>query len=237
MTFTDIVDRVCLDLNLRGDETVQRVGKAVNKAYLEVLRALGMNVYTRTEVDVQLAANSQDQIYDLDNPTLGRLVALFWTPTATSTNPNPRPQMIDEITYEEMKTVIPTTADRPMKWCKVRVGANWTQFKIDSTIPNGCTVTIEGEEMPTELEGDMQPGFEGLYHPMLVDGAEAEEYARIKTTEARAMATAKKNDFEKAIGELRLRQTLMAAGVIKQGKYGNYVNRLARRGPATDGTY
>jgi hypothetical protein len=222
-------------MNLRGDDTLLRVGESVNQSYLQVLRSIGMNVYSRVEVDVDLEAGTQDQLYDLDDPTLGRLVAIFWKPDATDDNPNPRPVMLDELTFEEMKEVVPTT-DRPRKWAKVRVGNNFTQFKIDSTIPDGATVTIEGEEMPTELEGDMEPQFEGIYHHILVDGAEAEEYGRQRTAEARAAAQKKEMAFDKGLGELRLRQTLMAGGLIRQGKYSNYPNRLARRGPAPDGT-
>lgn len=236
MTFTEIVARVCRDLNLRGDETLDRVGESVNQAYKEVLRSLGMNVYLRVEVDVDLEGGTQDQLYDLDDPVLGRLVALYYKPAATATNPNPQAKMIDEITYAEMKEVVPTTDDQPRKWCKVRVGANFTLFKIDSTIPNGCTVTVEGEEFPTVLEGDIQPAFEGLYHDMLVDGAKAAEYGRQKDANARALSKELSDKFKASIGELKLRQTLMQAGIIKQGKHANYGSRLTRRGPSINGT-
>jgi hypothetical protein len=230
MTFNEIVGQVCKDLNLNGDLTLVRVGDKVNARYRQVLRRLGMNVYSRTEVDIDLAAGTQDQIYDLDEPTLGRLVALYWAPAATADVPTPRPQMLDELTFEEMKEVIPTT-DRPRRWCKTRVGNNWTQFKIDSTVPDGATVTIEGEEVPSLLEDDASPQFEEVFHDILVYGAKADEYAKQKTADARANAKEFNDLFDKTLNELALRQTLMAGGVIKQGKYASYPNRLARCGP------
>jgi hypothetical protein len=233
MTFTEIVAQICLDLNLRGPETLERVGQKVNGRYREILRRLGMNVYSRTEVDINLSAGTQDQIYDLDDPTLGRLVALFWAPTPTDSNPNPRPIMLDELTYEEMKEVIPST-DRPRRWAKVRVGNNWTQFKIDSTIPDGATVTVEGEEVPTVLEGDASPQFEEIYHDLLVFGGKADELYKSKDPTARALAKDWDAKFTGGLNELALRQTLMAGGVIKQGKHANYRNPLARRGYPSD---
>lgn len=230
MTFTEIVTQVSNDLNLRGPETLDRIGQKVNARYREVLRRLGMNVYSRTEVQVDLQAGSQDQIYDLDDPVLGRLVALYWAPDATDDNPTPRPTMLDELTFEEMKEVVPTT-DRPRKWCKTRVGNNWTEFKIDSTIPDGASVVIEGEEVPTVLESDAEPQFESIYHDILVYGAKADEFIKMKTADARANAKTFDDLFNKTMGELALRQTLMAGGVIKQGKHANYRNLLARSGP------
>jgi hypothetical protein len=234
MTFTEIVAQICQDLNLRGPETLDRVGQKVNARYREVLRRLGMNVYLRTEVDINLSAGTQDQIYDLDDPTLGRLVALYWAPDATTENPNPRKKMLDELTYEEMKEVIPST-DIPRRWCKVRVGNNWTQFKVDSTIPDGATVTVEGEEYPTVLEGDAEPSFENIYHDLLVFGGKADELFKSKDTIARATAKDWEAKFTEGLNALALRQTLMAGGVIKQGKHANYRNPLARRGYPTDG--
>lgn len=228
MTFNEIVGQICNDLNLRGPETLDRVGQKVNTRYREVMRSLGMNVYLRTEVDINLEANTRDQIYDLDTPTLGRLVALYWTPTDGGANP--RPSMLDELTFEEMKERIPTT-DRPRAWCKTRVGNNFTIFRIDSTIPNGATVTVEGEEVPSVLEDDNAPQFEEIFHDILVYGGKADEFAKQKTADARALSKEFDDKFNRALGELRLRQTLMAGGVIKQGKLAVYNNPLARRGP------
>lgn len=235
MTFTEIVADVARDLNLRGDETLTRIGASVNHRHRRILRALGMNVYSRIEVDVDLAAGTQDQIYDLDDPVLCRLVALYYKPAATATNPNPKSTMLDELTFEEMKEVVPTEDDVPQSWCKVRVGANWTQFKIDSTIPNGATVTVEGEEVPSQLEGDMPPYFDENFHEMLVVGAKADECARMKTPEGRALAKDFNADFDNSLGELRLKQTLMAGGLIRQGKHGKYTNPLVRSGPSING--
>lgn len=230
MNFTAMVAEVCNDLNLRGPDTEARVGKKINARYRQVMRRLGMNVYSRTEVQVDLQANSLDQIYDLDTPTLGRLVALYWAPDPTDGVPTPRPQMLDELTFEEMKERVPTV-DRPRAWAKTRVGNNWTEFKIDSTIPNGASVVIEGEEVPSELEYEAEPQFESVYHDILVYGAKADEFAKQKTADARANAKEFNDLFDKTMGELALRQTLMAGGVIKQGKLAAYNNPLARRGP------
>lgn len=185
-----------------------------------------MNVYSRTEVEVALAPG-QDQIYDLDTPTLGRLVALYWAPDPTDSNPNPRPKMLDELTFEEMREVVPTT-DRPRSWAKTRVGNNWTEFKVDTTA--GGNVTIEGEEIPSVLESDAEPQFESVYHDLLVYGAKADELLKQKTAEARAAGKEWADKFTSELNALALRQTLMAGGVIKQGKYANFRNPLARRG-------
>lgn len=222
--------QVCNDLNLRGDDTIARVGDKVNARYREVVRRLGMNVYTRVEVDIQLEGGTQDQIYDLDDPVIGRIVALYYTPDPTTSNPNPKAKMLDELTFEEMKEVVPTT-DTPRRWCKVRVGSNWTQFKTDSTVPNGATLTVEGEEVPSVLEGDAEPQFESLYHDILVYGAKADELSKQKDASARAAATDWNNKFTLELNNLALKQALMAGGVIKQGKHAVVTNRLARCGP------
>lgn len=221
---------------LRGPETFERVGTKVNARYRQVLRRLGMNVYLRTEVDVDLIANSRDQVYDLTEPTLGRIVALYWTPDATDNVPQPTPVMLEELTYEEMKERIPTT-DRPRAWAKLRVGANITYFKIDSSIPDGATVTVEGEEFPSELEGDIEPGFEAIYHDILVVGAKADELMKQKDASSQAAGKKFEADFMEMLNALALRQTLMAGGVIKQGKHSTgFYNPLALRGITTQNT-
>jgi hypothetical protein len=87
-----------------------------------------------------------------------------------------------------------------------------------------------GEEVASELADEAEPQFEGYYHDMLVVGAKADMLMKQKDAQSQAAAKSFQAEFLEFMGKLRLRQTLMAAGLIKQGKHSTeFQNRIRFR--------
>jgi hypothetical protein len=226
MTFDEMVARVAGRVNQTSTTALARIGENLNIRYRRVMAALGMNVFARQSFVAELEPNTNEQVYDDSNPiVLERIVSLYVQDSADA-----RPRALDQLSFDEMQTEIPTE-DVPTKWAIKRVGARSTTFLINSTIPNGQAVIIEGEETTSELSTDMEPSFPEAFHEMLVLGALADEYYKLATGNANALSMARQfdgnakepestpNSFEGMLAQLRLKMALAAHGNIQQGKH------------------
>jgi hypothetical protein len=225
MYFDEIVGKVARDLNLTSAEAIDRIGQNVNRRYRRVMNGLGINEASRAETSFALAANQQDQSYDLDNPTLQRIVSIWRKGDSTSTVYS---VPLEEISYDEMQATVPTEDD-PTKWCKVNVYNGRTDFRINSTIPDGFTVFVSGESLTLDLEGQLEPAFPEAYHDILWMGAKADELRKLK--DAASLAVAKELEgnaqepwltpysYNGLLAELRLKNTLSPFVTVVQGKY------------------
>lgn len=230
MTFDQIVGQVCTDLGITAPDSIDRVGSHVNNRYKNVLSDLGMNDFSRVEVEVTLEGNTREQEYASDDPRIERIVAIYKrvTTSDTGTGSDDNWVALDQLTYNEMKEEVPSEGE-PTSWAKKRVGSGSTIFLIDSTIPNGYNVLIEGEETASELEGDTEPAFNTMFHDLLVFGAKADEYDKMKDAASQALSKKFETKFTTQMNKLRLKTTMMAYGNIIQGKH----PRTASRRPTT----
>lgn len=212
-----------LDLNLTSSEAQYRVGIHLNLRYKQVLSELGMNDFTRVMPEVELAAGTQLQEYADEDPIIERIVNIF----RQDDGPTGRYIPLTQITYDEMQEKPPTT-DVPRFWCRKRQSALSTIFMIDSTIPDGQNVFIEGEEHASELADDAEPAFSESYQDILIFGAKADEYRKQKDAASLQLAQqfegsserpdSTPNSFWGRMAKLKLKQALMAYGDIYQGK-------------------
>lgn len=238
MTFDDIVSLIATDLNIVAQSSLDRIGNHVNRRYRQVLNALGMNDVSRVENEFVLTAGQQDQLYDLDSPVIERIVSLWRVGDATN-NPGVYSVSLDQISYDEMRSEVPTEGD-PTKWCKVRVTDSATFFRINSTIPDGYTLLVSGEEQTTDLDDEQSPAFPEAFHDILVLGGKVDELRKIKDSTSLSLASqlegnmanpsATPGTFYGMLAELKLKLALAPFQTIVQGKYARRARKPFQQG-------
>lgn len=238
MTFDEICGLIATDLNIIAPTSLDRIGLHVNRRYRRVMNALGMNDVTRVEVEFPLTAGQQNQMYDLDNPVIERILSI-WRQGDSTHAPGVYNQPLDQLSFDEMKEVVPTEAD-PTKWSKVRVSDAATSFKIDSTIPDGFTVLVVGEEQTLDLDGSQTPSFPEGFHDLLYIGGKVDELRKLKDAASLSLArelegnaqnpAATPGTFYGMLAELKLKMTLASFGNIVQGKHGATARKPTQTG-------
>lgn len=222
MTFDEIVAMIALDLNIATTNTVSftRIGTHVNRRYRQVMRRLGMNVFSRGEFDFDCVPGTALQTIPDDNdPVITRVVSVFYQADATT-----RPRALIELSYDEIKQMVPTT-DIPTHWAPQKMGSDTVTFRINSTVPDGLTLIIEAELSKSTLAGSDVPEFSEEFHEILVKGGKADELLKMeKPTLSRVL----KDEFIEDLNELSLKAVIGAHADIVQNKYG--ANRRRLRG-------
>lgn len=215
MNFTEIVNMVKSDLNLTQAVSIARIGGHVNRRYRKVMRRLGLNVFSRAEFDFDCLDGSQEQTVDANNDiVIERIVSIFYQiPFAPGDIPT-RARALDEITYDEMRTVVPMDGDAPRRWAKKKMGSTEVTFLLD-TIPSDLTIILECESVKSELSGNDEPEFFESFHELLVDGAKADELRKL---EKPALARDFEVAFKEALDELALKAVLAAHMDVVQNK-------------------
>ncbi len=242
MTFDQIVARIATDLNISAAASLVRIGEHVNLRYRYVLSEIGMNDFSRVSFEAELEPNTREQAVTSDNdPIIERIVAIYRRADSDTTPVDEHTRWVpmDDLTYEEMQEEM-LRSDIATKWAKKRVGATSTTFLINSSVPNGQTVLIEGEEHSSELAGDDVPAFPESFHNILVLGGKVDElrkmekYPMADRLEGQPLANglpALPGTFFGDLARLKLKTTLMAYGDIRQGKHGRLnFQRPGRRG-------
>lgn len=210
MTFDEIVDMVAKDMGITAPASITRIGTHVNARYRKVMRRLGLDVYSRVELDFDCQAGSREQeVVDDNVPSVQKVKAVWFQPSTSS-----RFIPLDDLTYDEMMERVVGTGD-PTAWAPKRMGAHNIVFLLDSTVNLGCSLVLECEEVASTLSGDDEPGFLVAFHEMLVKGAKGDEYAKM---EKFAAAKTFKDEFEIDLNELSLKTVLSAHKTIQQGK-------------------
>lgn len=210
MTFDEIVAQVADDLNLTATTAITRIGDHVNKRYRQIARKLGMNVYSRVELDFICQAGSREQeVLDTNNPAIQKITNIWF-----QKEPNTRYVRLEPLTYDEMLETIPGNSD-PVSWAPKRSASQDIVFLLDSTVDAGCTLVIEGEEVKSNLAGDDVPDFLESFHEILILGAKIDELMKMeKPTLARTL----KDEYTEMLNELAYKTILQANQSILQGK-------------------
>lgn len=237
MTFDEIVSAVCVDLNISAQDSIDRVGRHVNLRYRFVLSEIGMNDFSRVSFEADLEPGTRDQEVASDNdPVIERVVAIWRQPDTDPPDPEAQWVPMGQVTWEEILSEVPRSNDAT-KWAKKRVGALSTQFRINSDIPDGQTVLIEGEEHSSELSGDDVPAFPESFHNILVNGAKCDELRKMEKIvladrlEGNPQENpAKPGTFFGDLARLKLKTALMAFGNIRQGEHSTFARRPWQRG-------
>lgn len=205
MTFTEIVDEVADSLNLRTDEAISRIGKAVNIRYRRVTSTLGLLSSRRT---IQTVA------YTIGNRRLTVSSCEKVISVQDLTSATPQPITLEEIAYAEMIELAPRT-DRPTKYAIESITGYASVLLTDFNPAAAFSVSVEGEGRATTLSGVLVPVFNESFHDILVFGARADE---LRKKQQIALARDAENDYEKRLSELRLHLAVSAHRDIVQGK-------------------
>lgn len=174
----------------------------VNRRYKRVSASIGMRDSRRVilEFDVELGSRTQ---------TVTGIEKIIGITDNTDTVPRP----LGEVTYEQMVQTILRT-DRVESYAIVRHGARQVSFLMDFEPLVDLTLDVEAEEIATSLADDMEPSFPESFHDVLVFGALADEYRK---SDKIAQARDAELDFQRVLGELRLKLACSAFRDIQQG--------------------
>lgn len=205
MTFTEIVDRVCEDLNLTTADAIARVGRHVNQRYKRVTTKCGLRQALR-RVEVPYAVVTGTRLQTI--PSVRKVIAVL---NADIPNSNP----LTELSYEEMKEVV-THTGAPSMYAEKRVNATSITLQFDTSFASATNLTIVAEEGGTTLSGSQVPAFPEDYHEVLVFGAKADE---LRKKEKIQLARDAESEFDEILSDLAHHIAVSVYKDVVQGKY------------------
>lgn len=166
MTFDEIVSDVCERAGLTTTDAITRVGKRVNRGYRRVTADIGMTVTRRQWNSFTPTALTRDQtVSNCERVLSVKLPAMT--------------DCLDEVTYDEMIVLIPTTGD-PSKWAVKTMGATSVVLTFDSTLDSAPDMLVEVEQNLATLSGSQVPAFPESFHDILVFEALGDELRKKK---------------------------------------------------------
>lgn len=203
MTFTEIVTDVAGRVNLTTTEALTRIGTHVNRRYRRVTTSIGLVDFRRvSNAFVVTTGNRLQTITGIE-----KVISILNANVANSTP-------LDEIAYDEMLEVIPSTG-APTRFAVKRLSDSSVTLIFDTTFASATTLTVEGEEMASTLSGSQVPAFSESFHDILIFGALADE---LRKKEKIALARDADSEYERMLGELRLHIAVSGFRDVVQGK-------------------
>lgn len=204
MTFTSIQTEVLERLNLTSTTASARVGRTINEKYREMLSSVGLvtsvrgTVTANTAVGVRtLTFNNVEKLYTVFNAAL--------TP----------PQVLTEITFDEMRNLPVSTGDPARMYAVQTVGASTVIIILGSIPASIYTLSADAEATIADLSGTGVPAFPAKFHNALVYGAMVPELQKLEKYD---LAAVQENKFQQRISELRLQIAMSGYLDIVQGK-------------------
>lgn len=191
MTHQELVEEIMEQLNLRSDESRVRVGRAVNTRYKRVTSAIGLASSRRgvavsglTDIDSAevtfIGIDKVDRIIDSRSGTI---------------------KLLNEVTFDEMREINPTTGDSPQRWCVQSMRASTVIIRLDAVAATQYELTADGLLTASTLESNDEPQFPEDYHDVLVFGVLADEYRKAEKLE---LSREMEGTFERRLSDLRM---------------------------------
>ena len=206
MTFAEIVTLVAEQVNVTTSDGIARIGKHVNRRYRRVMSSIGLApMFTRTQIAFQVTAGTRTQ-------TIGgieKVLTIALQGDATTVYP-----LLEEITYDEMLRVVPSTG-RPYRYATKLWLVDSVVVVFDSLFDDPIYLSVEGEAKTTDLAGTQEPAFPEAWHDVLAYGALEDE---LRKKEKVPLARDAAMDYERMLGALRLHIAASAMLDFVQGK-------------------
>lgn len=203
MTFDEIVSDVAGRVNVTQASGITRIGTHVNRRYRRVTSSIGLIDFRRTQILFPVTTLTRTQ-------TITGIEKVISVVNASVSNGTP----LDEITYEEMLEVVPTTGG-PSCYAVKRLGASSVVLVFDSTFAAATNLSVEGEEIASTLSGSQIPAFSESYHDVLVFGALADEQRKMEKI---SLARDSDMEYERILSEMRLHIAVSGFKDVVQGK-------------------
>jgi hypothetical protein len=189
VTFDEIVDAVCDDLNISANASRARIGRKVNKHYRAVTSSIGVKV---ARPAIGITGTATLGIQTLTFTGIERIDRVIYDGDGSVT-------VLTPMTLEEVREANPGT-DRPTGYAVEWMGPGQVRVRFDSLPQSAYTFKADGLETASELSGDQEPQFSSDFHDILVDKTLADE----RRKDEKATAERLDRQAEKRLSELRL---------------------------------
>lgn len=190
MTFNDLVQTICDELNLTSDTAKARVGRRVNDYHRRVTTALGMVITRRVTQQATIGAGSS--------------LATF-TPCEKTINVIDRTtapyRVLKEKSIEYMRSIQPYVNSFPTYYAVVGYTSNTVTIEVDMIAQSTYTLYADVHQNATTLQGSQTPIFSESFHDILIHGPLKDEYRKMSNRKAEWQDA--KEDYERRLSELR----------------------------------
>ena len=200
MTFDEIVRDVADRTNLTSPEAFRRIGQRVNERYKKVTSSIGMEVTRRQTKDFTIDP-SLPQYSQLPKITIHNFEKILRIST-TSNGPGTGVIVLKHLTFDEIENTTPFDDRVPRAYADVRMGTDLCEIQFDSFLGDTpFDLHVEGYDVADTLADDATPFLPMSYHDILIEGALADEYAKMQMMDISAFREQK---YEDRLGQLRL---------------------------------
>lgn len=213
MTFDDIVDAICDDLNLTSTSAKARVGRKVNKHCRVITSSVGVQV-ARPVVGIE--ATTTEGIQTLTFEGIERIDRIIY-------DGDGRVKPLVELSLDEIRNATPGT-DRPTAYAIEWMGPGRVRVRFNNLPQDEFTFKADGLETAEELSGAQEPQFSRDFHDILIDAVEADELQKSE----KALSDRKLASAAKRLTELRYfiatKNALRAPGQLASTGFGGGSN-------------
>lgn len=203
MTFNEIVNEVCAQLNLTSADAIARVGRKLNIRYKRVTTSCGMITSRRTTVSMAASIGVREMVW----ATLEKVLAISDRSTGVD-------RTLDEISFNEMRNE-PVVTGQPTKFAIERMGSTTTTIILNCVPATAFTLYADGVVTGGTLSGTQEPAFPESFHDLLVEGVMADELRKMQKV---SEATIAESVYERRLNDLRQFIAVSAYKDIYQGK-------------------
>lgn len=201
MTFDEIVNDICEDLNLRSPSAETRIGRKVNRLYKRITSSIGVRT---ARPAIGISATCSLGIQTLTFEGIERIDRIIYDGDGSVT-------VLDPMTVAEIREVVPGSG-LPSAYAIEWMGPGQVRVRLDTLPQDTYILKADGLETAEELSGDQEPQFSSDYHDILIDAVAADE----RRKDEKAVAEALDRQVTKRMSELRM-FIAMGAVVRPQG--------------------
>lgn len=203
MTFTELVDELKDQLNLRRTDSATRLGRAVNARYKRVTSAIGLrssrqatSITANTTIGSTLVTFALSKVERITDARSGSI------------------RVLDEVLIDELLEENARTDDHPTRWALQLSAPDTVTVRTDALAQTQFELRADGLSPAGTLSGSMEPQFAEDFHDILIFGVLADEYRKAEKVK---LAQEMEEMFERRLSDLRMFIAKSAYLEIKQG--------------------
>lgn len=223
MTLDYMANSVMSRLNLTSDTARARIEDSLNDANRALTSSLGLITSRHVVNEVEY---DPDTYLTLPYITVTGMEKILRIQLLL---PDSRPRRLDERSFDDITDLTTFTAPSayPTAWAPQLHGSGSVTFVIDDYPDEPFTLSIDGYDTYTELEGDDEPTWPASFHDVLIEGVIADELLKMEKDKLAAIADGK---YQQRLSDLRFFLAKSAYNVVQQGAqtYGTWPLRRWR---------
>ncbi len=167
MTFTALVADIADRLNLRSDDALERIGRAVNRHNRRISASLGLNATRAIDTYESTTIDSADVVMT----GVEKVYAVWTLNTGSRVN-------LEEITATQMRELPAPTAGTPTKYAVVVTASNYVIIRLNALPESVYDIYAHAMSVLADISGSDSPAFAQSFHDALAEAVIADEYRK-----------------------------------------------------------